>query len=196
MAQINLLPWRDKIRKEKQQQFFILLGLMVSLTAVAMFAVHMFQEDRISYQEKRLAYVDSQIKHLDRRIREIKVIEYTRRSLEKRIKKVRDLERNRAEVVHLFHELVTRLPQAVHLTNISQSKRKITLKGVAADNKNVSDYIRHLESSVWLNRLDIGIVTHQHSKAGSARLSHFTITAEQNQPELLKSKKNAGYSRK
>ncbi len=196
MAQINLLPWRDKIRKEKQQQFFILLGLMVSLTAFAMFGVHMFQEDRLSYQEKRLAYVDSQIKHLDRRIREIKVIEYTRRNLEKRIKKVRDLERNRAEVVHLFHELVNRLPQAVYLTKISQSKRKITLQGVASDNKNVSDYIRHLESSVWLNRLDIGIVTHQNSKTSSARLSHFTITAEQNQPESLKIKKSAGYSHK
>ena len=196
MAQINLLPWRDKLRKEKQRQFFILLGLMVSLTAFAMFGVHVFQEDRISYQEKRLAFIDSQVKHLDRKIREIKVIEYTRRNLEKRIKKVRDLERNRAEVVHLFHELVTRLPQAVYLTQISQNKRGITLKGVAADNKNVSDYIRNLDSSIWLDRLDIGIVTHRHAKSGSARLSHFTITAEQKQPALLKSSHQTGYSRK
>jgi len=196
MAKINLLPWRDKLRKEKQKQFLILLGLMVSLTALAMFAVHVFQEDRISYQEKRLAYIDSQIKHLDRRIREIRVIEFTRRNLEKRIKKVRDLERNRAEVVHLFHELATRLPQSVYLKQITQSNRKIELKGVAQDNNNVSDYIRQLDHSIWLDQLDIGIVTHRHVKKGAARLSHFIITAQQVQPATLKSNLPAGFFHK
>lgn len=196
MAQINLLPWRDKLRKEKQKQFLILLVMMASITALTMFAVHVFQEDRISYQEKRIAYIGGQIKHLDRKIREIRIIEFTRRNLEKRIKKVRDLERNRAEVVHLFHELVERIPQAVYLTNIHQSKRKIVLKGVAQDNKNVSDYIRKLEQSIWLDSLDIGIVTHRHSKSGSSRLSHFTITAKQKQPDVLKIKHKTEFSRK
>ena len=196
MAQINLLPWRDKLRKEKQKQFLILLVMMASLTALAMFGVHVFQEDRISYQEKRLAYIDGQVKHLDRKIREIRIIEFTRRNLEKRIKKVRDLERNRAEVVHLFHELVERIPQAVYLTSIGQSKRQIVLKGVAQDNKNFSDYSRKLERSIWLDQLDIGIVTHRHSKSGSARLSHFTITANQKQPEVIKIKRKTEFSRK
>lgn len=196
MAKINLLPWRDKLRKEKQKQFLILLGMMVSLTALSMFAVHVFQEDRISYQEKRLAYIDSQVKHLDRRIREIRLIEFTRRNLEKRIKKVRDLERNRAEVVHLFHELTTRLPQAVYLKQVIQNDRKIILKGVAQDNKNVSDYISELDKSIWLDQLDIGIVTHRQAKTGSGRHSHFIITATQIQPATLKNNRPAGFSRK
>ena len=196
MANINLLPWRDKLRREKQQQFFILMGLMVCLTAVAMIGVHFFQEDRIAYQEKRLAYIDSQIKHLDRKIREIKVIEHHRRNLEKRIKKVRDLERNRAEVVHLFHELATRLPQAVYITSISQKERGITVKGIAQDNNNVSSFITNLGKSSWLDRLDLGIVRHKTLKKGVTRLSHFTITAEQKQPKILKSKRNTGISRK
>ncbi len=40
MAHINLLPWRDQLRKERQRSFFIFLGTAAVITVLAVGYVH------------------------------------------------------------------------------------------------------------------------------------------------------------
>ena len=40
MANINLLPWRDELRKEQTRQFVTLLVISVILTAAIIFLIH------------------------------------------------------------------------------------------------------------------------------------------------------------
>lgn len=182
MARINLLPWREKLRKQKQVQFIAVLVTMMLLTGMSMFGVHLFQEDRIDYHNKRLAFIEKKIRQLDNKILQIKMIDQTRRNLEKRIQKVRNLESNRAEVVHLFHEIAKRLPKGVYLTTIGQDKNKITLKGIAQDNNDVSNYIQNLEKSLWLDQLGLDVIKNKTARTKSEQLSTFILTAQQSQP--------------
>ena len=40
MAQINLLPWREELRKEQQRQFLTILGFSAVLLWLFLLAVH------------------------------------------------------------------------------------------------------------------------------------------------------------
>ncbi len=198
MARINLLPWREKQRKQKQVQFFAILAFMVILTGVGVVGVHFFQQDRISYQNERIAYINKKIRYLDDKILRIKMIDQTRQNLEKRIQKVRDLESNRAEVVHLFHEISERLPKGVFLTAISQSNKKIILQGIAQDNNDISSYIHNLEDSNWLDHLGLDIIQNRsarNSQDNSSGKNIFTLTAKQTQPDK-KNKANVKVTKK
>jgi len=183
MAHINLIPWREKLRRQKQVQFIAILVFMGILTGLAMVGAHFYQLDRIDYQGKRIAFIDKKIRHLDNKILRIKMIDQTRRNLEKRIQKVRDLESNRAEVVHLFHEIAERIPKGVFLNKVEQHKSKITLKGSAQDNNDVSNYIHQLEKSSWLDDLGLDIIRNKGALTKISKLNTFILTAKQSQPD-------------
>jgi type IV pilus assembly protein PilN len=53
MARINLLPWREEARRERQRQFmYSLMGTLV-LGAILILIVGLFFDQRISHQEAR-----------------------------------------------------------------------------------------------------------------------------------------------
>ena len=75
MARINLLPWRDELRKERQQQFYSLVGLSAGLMVAIIVLVHINFAGIISNQQDRNKYLKGEIKKLDARIKEIEELE-------------------------------------------------------------------------------------------------------------------------
>lgn len=173
MARINLLPWREELRKQNQQQFFVFLGLAVILAGAAMVGVHVFVNDAMEFQQQRNAYLEKEIRKLDVQIKEIKALETTRRRLEARIKIIQELQGSRPEFVHLFDELVRTLPEGVYLTKMVQKGAGVTLNGVAQSNARVSNYMWNLDKSGWLADPDLRVI--QTKKAGDGRESTFTL---------------------
>ena len=53
MAHINLLPWRDQLRKERQKNFFITLGIAAVVAALAVGGVHFQIQTQIDFQKSR-----------------------------------------------------------------------------------------------------------------------------------------------
>jgi Tfp pilus assembly protein PilN len=63
---------------------------------------------------------------------------------------IQQLQIQRPQVVHLFHELTATLPEGVHLSSIKQEQERITLEGQAVSNASVSAFMRNLDQSDWL----------------------------------------------
>ena len=80
MAKINLLPWRETERKEKQQEFFVMLGAGAAIAALAVLLVHFQVENMIDGQERRNAYLKNEIVILDEKIKEIQKLDATQTS--------------------------------------------------------------------------------------------------------------------
>jgi type IV pilus assembly protein PilN len=57
MARINLLPWREAARKERQKEFgmMVLAGALVS--AFVVFGIHLLIQSQIEAQNQRNAYL-------------------------------------------------------------------------------------------------------------------------------------------
>ena len=75
MAKINLLPWRDELRKELQQQFYVTVGTFIVITLCVWGAIHFINTQRIEYQQTRNQFLNDQIAHLDKKIKEIERLE-------------------------------------------------------------------------------------------------------------------------
>ena len=75
MARINLLPWRESLRKKRQRDFGV--AIVVALTAVAAAAAgtHFFIDDMIQHQNKRNAFLNNEIAAMDRKIKSIQALE-------------------------------------------------------------------------------------------------------------------------
>ena len=75
MARINLLPWREALRKERQKEYLVTIGLFAFLAAAIWGGVHWYHTEVIKYRENRISYIDSQIAVLDKKIKEIQRLE-------------------------------------------------------------------------------------------------------------------------
>ena len=180
MANINLLPWREELRKEKTRQFTSMLGFSVILT-VAIFALIQFTiSSQISHQQKRNKILQDEIEQLDIALKEIEGLEETKEKLLSRMDIIQSLQQKRPQIVHLFDEIVRTVPDGIFLTGIKQSGTSISINGVAESNGRVSAYMRNIDSSDWMATPKLSVIE---SKKGTLRSSDFVLKTSQSTPK-------------
>jgi len=180
MARINLLPWREAARKKRQQEFGFMVLAGVLLTGLALLGTHMQIESQISAQNQRNGFLEQAIKEVERDIREIRDLDKTKQNLLARMNVIQELQSSRPQIVHLFDEIVTTLPDGVYLSGVSQSGSKVAFEGQAQSNARVSSLMRNIEDSDWLGLPKLDVIESK-EKTGTG-YSHFKLTAKQISP--------------
>ena len=145
MARINLLPWREEERRDRQRQFmYSLMGTLV-LGAVLVLLVGLFFDQRISQQEARNQHIQSEINRLEQRIARIRELENTRNRLLSRKQIIESLQASRSLTVELLDKLAKTIPVGITLTNVRQQGTNLTLLGTSQSNARVSAYLQSLD---------------------------------------------------
>jgi type IV pilus assembly protein PilN len=173
-TRINLLPWREELRKQRERNFYTGLGFAVALGAAIGLAGHWYFDGRIDYQQRRNALLQDEIAQLDRRIVRIRELEETRARLEARMRVIETLQQGRPQVVHLMHQFVATLPDGLYLTSLRDQGERITLTGVAESNARVSNFMENLERSDWL--VDPNLAVIEVRERNGIRISDFTLS--------------------
>ena len=75
MPRINLLPWREELRSEKQRQLLNIAGGAAVIMLGAVVLVHIQVASMISHQDSRNKFLDAQIVLVDKQIEEIDTLE-------------------------------------------------------------------------------------------------------------------------
>ena len=177
MARINLLPWRETLRKKRQRDLGMTALLAVVVTAGLCLGVHLYISDMIKYQEQRNSYLQQEITLVNEKIKKIKELEKTKAQLIARMNVIQSLQSSRPQIVHLFDEMVQTAPDGTHLTALIQEGSKITLDGVAQSNARVSAYMRNIEGSSYLDAATLQVISNKGGDEES--MSEFTLTAKQ-----------------
>jgi len=172
-TRINLLPWRELRRQEQDRQLlsasigaWLLMGLVV-------FYGWYYMNGLIDHQNKRNDYLKTEIAKLDRKIAEINKIKERKQALIARMEIIQQLQQDRTQIVHVFDDLVRKLPKGVYLTGLAKKGNRITLKGLAQSNARVSNLMNNLDSSDWFTNPNLDIVNAQNQ--GDERVSQFTV---------------------
>jgi len=155
MAKINLLPWRTELRRQREREFYIMLGGAAVAAVLAWLLWGYWNGMRIDDQEGRNKYLSAEIVKLDDKLKEIKSLEVKREKLIQQQKIIEKLQATRSQMVHLFDELVNTIPEGVRLTSMKQAGDVLTLLGVAQANGNVAAYMTSLDKSQWLKGSDL-----------------------------------------
>lgn len=183
MAHINLLPWRERLRKQRQREFgLMILGALV-LTVLGMGYWHWYVQGLIDHQNARNRFLETEITKVDKEIREIRDLEKTRQKLIARMKVIEDLQVSRPQIVHLFDELVTVVPDGTYLTQVVQRGHSLKLDGRAQSNARVSTYMRNIEASPWLNDPKLRIIENKDQDRQAAAGSTFQLDLVQVVPK-------------
>ncbi len=177
MARINLLPWRDNLRKQRQREFGVMVAGALFITLLLGFYVHLHITGMIDHQQDRNGFLKREIAEMDRKIAEIKDLEKTKAKLLARINVIQQLQSSRPEVVHLFDELVTRTPDGSYLDDVRQKGKAVTIDGWAQSNARVSSYMRNIDASEWLRSPTLQVIENR-DKTGTG-FSHFTMAVTQ-----------------
>jgi type IV pilus assembly protein PilN len=158
MARINLLPWREERRKQRQKEFSIMLGAAALGAILLSFVIISYYNGQIDGQNERNAFVQQQIDEVKKKNEEIKQLEAKKAKLLARKEVIEKLQANRSQMVHLFDSLVRTIPDGAVLTSIKQDSETLTLEGRAQSNARVSTYMRNLEGSGWMTNPDLSII--------------------------------------
>ena len=102
MANINLLPWREELRQERNKTTMMLCVGVLAIAAVMCFAAKLVMDSRIQYQNDRNAFLQTEINKLSKVIAEIEDIKARRDALSARIDVIQTLQQNRAKICLLY----------------------------------------------------------------------------------------------
>ncbi len=180
MININLLPWREKLRAQRRREFGFMVLLAGVLSAVGVLAWFQYNASLIEYQNQRNEFLRGEIARVNNQIREIRELEKVRNQLIARMKVVTSLQSQRPLVVHLFDELITTLPEGVFLSSMVQRGQTITVQGRAESNARVSAYMRNIEASPWLTQPNLRIIEQRGDRDSSPS---FSLTMKQVVPK-------------
>jgi type IV pilus assembly protein PilN len=179
MPRINLLPWRDELRAQRRNQFYMAMGGSFGIAALIVLIGVLVMNNVIDSQYDRNRMLQAEIATLDERIKEILDLEEKKDSLVSRMKIIEQLQQSRPEVVHLFEELARSLPDGVYLSSVKQTGDRLEIRGRAESNTRVSALMRNIDKSPWLEKPDLRVVEVKNSRGKNPRASEFIVLAKQ-----------------
>jgi len=184
MARINLLPWREEQRRERLKKFQTITVLAAFLMLAIILLVHVRMNALIDHQQSRNDYLVKQNKVLQAQITEIENLEKEKSNLLARMNIIQQLQSSRPQVVHVFDEMVSTMPNGVYLTGIKNAGPSITLNGFAQSNARVSSYMRKVDDADWLSDPRLDVIATESIKG--QRISRFTLVVKQTTPAAKK----------
>ena len=158
MARINLLPWRAERRKQRQREFYTMLGVAAAVGVVLSLLLYFHYDMQISGQNERNDYLQAEIAKVKEQNKEIERLDRQKERLLARKQVIEELQGKRSQMVHLFDALVRTIPDGVVLTALKQEGETLTLEGRTQSNARVSTYMRNLESSGWMSNPELSVI--------------------------------------
>lgn len=177
MAKINLRPWREELRKERQKEYVGVLILVLMAAFTMWWFVSGAYSSAISAQEYRNQYVQKQTSALDKKIKEIQELRTKRQELLDRMRLIQDLQGNRPVIVRMFDEMARVMPEELFLSSVSSKGTLFTIQGQASSNDQISQLMRNFDSSPWFTNPNLLGV-----KAGDNGYNSFDMLVNQSTP--------------
>ncbi|WP_257263502.1 PilN domain-containing protein [Endozoicomonas sp. ONNA2] len=184
MARINLLPWREELRKNRKQRFIVVWAFMVVVGIGLVFIGDLHISHNISQQQSRNQYLQNAISLLDQRIVEIKDLKTKKELLLERMQVIQNLQGNRPVIVRIFDQVAHVVPEGVYFKQIMLEGNSLSLVGVAESNNRISALMRNFDNSEWFAEPNLTAV--RKVSANSQRWNEFDLMVKQINPTQAK----------
>ena len=155
------------------------LGAAVGLACLFTLLAHLMVSSMIDAQKRRNELLTAEIAELDKAIEQIIALEEQKARMIARTEVIDTLQASRPEVVKLFDQMVSALPEGVYLTSVKQSGKKLEFNGVAQSSTRVSAFMRNIDSSETLSAPELKVIQTARDAGPGAQ---FTLYAQQRAP--------------
>jgi type IV pilus assembly protein PilN len=159
MAQINLLPWRERLREERRREFLSVLVGIIIIAAGLLFLVDRYYNGEISTQMARNDFLRQEISVLDAQVAEISELQQQKEDIRARMSVITDLQGTRPVIVRIFDELVRTLPEGVYYETLERNGDAISIEGVAESYGRITELMRRLDDSEWFTAANLSDIS-------------------------------------
>jgi type IV pilus assembly protein PilN len=185
MIRINLLPYRSARKQENIRfQVNVFIGSIVFVGLLLFWVISMLN-GRIDNLNKDIQETNDQVAKYRKINKEIDEIKKALALLEKKIKVIRSLEKDRIAPVRNLDELYSLIVEKrMWYTLVEEKRDNIKISGVALDNQTVADYMTRVEKSEQFHNVKLGSVKHYKLQGfDNINLKQFDINFQKNAPQ-------------
>ena len=174
MIRINLLPYREKEKKENlQRQISIFSGVLV-LVLLILVAVYLYVTMNIGGLETKIKEGEARLVVLNKKVGDIEGFKKDKKELEQKLGVIRSLEGNRLFPVQMLDELNLIVPaKDAWLDKIVATEKDLRIEGVAKDNGTVALFMRNLEKASFIKSVDL--VVSKEKEVTGVKLQQFIL---------------------
>jgi type IV pilus assembly protein PilN len=175
MIRINLLPYREKEKKENIQRQIIIISGSLLLFLVILISGHLYLGMTISGLEKKIQEADARLVVLNKKVGDIEGFKKDKKELEQKLAVINTLEVNRFFPVRMLDELNMIVPSKdVWLDRVTETGTDLRIEGVARDNVTMALFMKNLERAGFIQSVDL-VVSKEKDIAG-VKLQQFVLT--------------------
>ncbi|MFH2119166.1 MAG: PilN domain-containing protein [Pseudomonadota bacterium] len=175
MIKINLLPYREKAKKENLQRQIIILSGTLVLFLLIILAVHLYFSMSISGMETKIREADARLVALNKKVGDIEGFKRDKKELEQKLEVINSLERNRFFPIRMLDELNLLVPsKEAWLEKITQKGQELRIEGMARDNGTVARFMKSMEKAGFIQSVEL-VVSREKELAG-VKLQQFILT--------------------
>ena len=159
MIRINLLPFRAARKKENIRRQISIFVLMFALATVTLVYYNGSLNDKLTTLETEIQVKKKELATYQKAIQEIQQIKKRLGDLQNKTRIINQLNLNR-ELPLSFLDSINDLivEKRMWITNLRLSGQKISIKGIALDNKTVADFMTRLEDSKLYTTINLQTV--------------------------------------
>ena len=178
MIKINLLPYREIIRKENIINHAVIAGFILGLVVIIIFAVDHIKMGKIEAVKEEITRIEKEIASNKVSIDEINKLKQEKETYRRQFQVIENLKKGKEGPVRILDELAAKTPEKIWLMTLKQSGNNLELVGVAVDNKLISKFMSNLMESPYFKKVDLVASEKKVEKTGktSEKLNRFTLT--------------------
>jgi len=175
MIKINLLPYREKEKKENLQHQIIIISGTLAIFLLSILAVHLYFSRSISGMETKILEADARLIVLNKKVGDIDGFKRDKKELEQKLGVINSLETNRLFPVRMLDELNLLVPaKEAWLEKITQTGQDLRIEGMAKDNGAVARFMKSMEKAGFVQSVEL-VVSREKELAG-VKLQQFILT--------------------
>ena len=156
MIKINLLPYREKKKKENLiQQIWIIAGSLI-VFILLLFWLQIWINSSISDLTSKIKESEASLIELDKVIGDLDKFKNDKKELEQKLGVIATLEENRLAPVKTLDNLAMIVPSTnIWLIKITQKGDSVNIEGIGRDNVVVADFMKDLEKFDPIKSVDL-----------------------------------------
>jgi type IV pilus assembly protein PilN len=175
MIRINLLPYREREKKEDLTRQIVIIVITFVVFLLVIGSLQLYLSMSISNLEKNVKLQEEELARLTKIIGDIEGYKLSKAILERKLAIISNLEENRLAPVMMLDELTLVVPvKDVWLDKITEKGSDITMEGVARSNIAVALFMKNLAGANFVKTVDL-LSTREKEIAGM-KLQQFVIS--------------------
>jgi len=178
MIKINLLPYRDILKKKNIFNHALIAALTLAFALLVVLIVNVVITTRISAVEREIVRVENEIASNKKIVEEIEKLKAEKELYRKQFEIIESLKKGKKAPVLLLDRLALSIPEKIWLLSIKQQGANLEIVGAALDNRFISIFMSNLKASKYFDKVDLITTERKLAKSGKAKekMNIFTLT--------------------